>query len=68
MAKVAGGKVTFARTVQPADYESKRAECELVFEVEDGESPEDALREVGALVRRECLSLVGLRDRPIQKK
>lgn len=68
MAKVMGGKVSFSRTVQPADYESKRAECELAFELGDGEAPEDALAEVGALVRGECLRLVGLKDRPVKAK
>ncbi|MDP2659127.1 MAG: hypothetical protein Q8R28_00145, partial [Dehalococcoidia bacterium] len=34
--QVTSGRVVYSRTVQPASYESERAEVELAFVVEDG--------------------------------
>lgn len=64
MAQVTSGRVAYSRTVQPAQYESKRAEAELAFVVEDGEDPAAVVREIGAMVRAECLALVGLHPGP----
>ena len=36
MPTITGGRVVYGRTVQPAQYESKKAEVELAFGVEDG--------------------------------
>lgn len=44
MAQVTSGRVAYSRTAQPAQYESKRAEVEFAFVVEDGEDPEAAAR------------------------
>lgn len=61
MAQVTSGRVVYSRTVQPAQYESKRAEVELSFVLEDGEDAPAVIREIGAAARVECLRLVGLR-------
>jgi hypothetical protein len=59
MPEITGGRVVFARTVQPAQFESKRVEAEMSFIVADGEDPAAALAEVGELVRRGALDLLG---------
>lgn len=61
MPEITSGRVVYARTVQPAQYESKRVEAELSFVVAAGEDPAAALAEVGALVRTGALELVGAR-------
>ena len=66
MPQITSGRVVYSRTVQPAQYESKRAEVELAFVVEDGESAEDAVDAVDAvakIVKRKALEIVGLRQR-----
>ena len=56
--QVTSGRVVYSRTVQPAQYESKRAEVEFAFAVEDGEDPGQAAREAGELARREVHALL----------
>ena len=63
MPQITSGRVVYSRTVQPAEYESKRAEVELAFVVEDGESAEDAVSAVAKIVKRKALEIVGLRQR-----
>ena len=63
MVQVTGGRVVYSRTVQPASYESKKAEVELSFVLDDGEKLEKALKETAELVKREALELVGLKVR-----
>ena len=36
MTQITGGRIMYGRTVQPAQYESKKAEVEFAFAVEDG--------------------------------
>lgn len=60
---ITGGKVTFGRTVQPAQYESKKAEVEIAFAVEDGASDDavTALVDKAAhMARGKALELVGM--------
>lgn len=40
MSQITGGSVTFGRTVQPKEYESKKAEVTLAFSVPEGENHE----------------------------
>ena len=63
MAQITSGRVVYSRTVQPAEYESRRVEVELAFVIEDNEDPDQAIREVAAIVRREALALVHQPDR-----
>lgn len=42
MAKISGGTVTFGRTVNLGDYNSKKAEATIGFSVEDGGSIDEA--------------------------
>ena len=48
MGKISGGRVAYRRTIQPAPYESKTAECELSFSTEedDGVEVEDTAANV----------------------
>ena len=48
MTQVMSGRVVFSRTIQPANYESARAEVEMSFVLAEGEDPAEAVREVGA--------------------
>ena len=61
MARVTNGKVAFRRTVQPADYESKSAEVELSFALDDGEILKDVIGEFMEDAKNEVLRTLGLR-------
>jgi hypothetical protein len=61
MPQYTGGKVSFSRTVQPVQYESKKAEVEISFIPDDGEDVEAALEEAGRLVVNRTLAMVGLK-------
>ena len=60
--QITSGRVVYSRTVQPANYESERAEVELAFVVEDGT---DVVRagaiagEVLEVARSQVLAAVG---------
>ena len=43
MTQITGGRVVYGRTVQPAQYESKKSEVEFAFAVEDGAFSQEAL-------------------------
>ena len=58
MAQITSGRVVFARTVQPANFESKRAEVELSFVLAEGEELKDTLEKVGLQCRAAVLDLV----------
>ena len=60
--QVTSGRVVYSRTVQPANYESERAEVELAFVVEDGADAERAgaiAAEVLGVARSQVLAAVG---------
>ena len=59
--QITGGKISYSRTVQPAQYESKKAEVELAFVLDDGEELGDAQDDVEALVKNKALEMVGVR-------
>lgn len=61
--QITGGRVCYSRTVQPVQFESKKAEVELAFTLLDGETPEDALDEVGDIVIEKCLAMVGIKTK-----
>lgn len=59
--QITGGRVSFSRTVKPADYESKAATVELTFLVEEGEDHDPVLQAIGSIVQAKALELVGLK-------
>jgi hypothetical protein len=58
--QITSGRVVYSRTVQPAQFESKRAEVELSFVLSEKEELGDALISVGKLAQRQALEMVGL--------
>jgi hypothetical protein len=62
MSEITGGKVGYARTVQPAPYESKKAEVELSFLLEEGENVDDAIEEVSAICKEHVVKMVKGRE------
>lgn len=60
---ITGGSVTYGRTVQPAQYESKKAEVTITFAVEDGAS-DDAVEAIktkaATMAQATALELVGM--------
>lgn len=58
--QIMGGKVTYARTVQPAQYESKKAEVEISFTLSDGEEMGDSLDRAGNWAMTKCHEMVGI--------
>lgn len=68
MALITGGRVAYKRTTQPQPYESKTAEAEFQFTIEDDESPADATASVLQLAKKEVHEALGigsgLRERP----
>lgn len=62
MPTITGGKVVFSRTVQPADYESKKAEIELTFTVGEDEDHLEAAASVMVDAQNIVLVAVGKRS------
>jgi len=64
MAQITGGSVTFGRTIQPAQYESKKAEVTVTFAVAEGETRQMAqamLNGAAEMAQTKALELVGLK-------
>ena len=64
MAQITGGSVTFGRTVQPAQFESKKSEITLTFAVaeDDGDViAQNMLNFVSKIAQEKALELVGLK-------
>lgn len=59
--QITGGRVAFSRTVQPQPYESRKADIELAFLLDDKENIDDALNEVKDICREHVLEMVGAR-------
>ncbi len=60
MAQITSGSITYGRTVQPAQYESKKAEATFAFAVGEGESYEEIVAEAMALATGKVHEMVGL--------
>lgn len=52
-------KVSFSRSVQPASYESAKAEVEFAGIIDDGENPAQMTANALALAKRQALAAVG---------
>lgn len=59
MPQITGGRVVFSRTVQPAQYESKRAEVELTFVLAEGEDLNGTLNDVSLKAKNQVLDILG---------
>lgn len=59
--QITGGRVSYSRTVQPAPYESKKADVELSFLLEEGETADDALDEVQEICKEHVLAMVAVK-------
>lgn len=60
MTQITGGRIVYGRTVQPAQYESKKAEVEFTFSVEDGAYDEAALDGIIHTAIEKAHAMVGL--------
>ena len=61
MVQITQGRVVYSRTIQPAQYESKKGECELTFVLAEGEDLGNALDECAELVKAKALEMVGVK-------
>lgn len=59
---ITAGKVTYSRTIQVAQFEPKRAEVEISFEVADKEIFGELLDKAMDIARQEATALVKMRD------
>jgi hypothetical protein len=59
--QITGGKVTFGRSVQPAQYETKKAEVEISFTLAEGEALEGKLDYAAEMARSKALEMIGLK-------
>lgn len=59
--QITGGTIVFARVIQPAQYESKKAEVTLTFALSEGEQIGDYLDQVGSMAQNKALEMVGLK-------
>jgi len=59
--QITGGKVTFGRSVQPAQYETKKAEVEITFTLAEGEALGDTLNHAASVAQDKALEMVGLK-------
>lgn len=65
MANITGGSVTFGRTVQPAQYESKKAEVTITFAIPEDDSPDKyqfILDGAASMAQSKALELLGLKQ------
>lgn len=67
MPQITGGRVVFSRTVQPAQYESKRAEVELTFVLAEGEELNSTLNDVSLKAKSQVLDILGINSSPAHK-
>ena len=59
---ITAGKVVYSRTIQVSQFEPRRAEVEISFEVGNKESLADLLEEAMEIARQEANDLVMKRD------
>ena len=61
MSQITKGRVTYGRTIQPAQYESKKAEVEIEFVIGEGEEVGEWLDRAGQMAQDKAHELVGIR-------
>ena len=57
---ISSGRVVYLRSVQPAQYETKKAEVELTFSLAEGEELGDHLNYVSSLAMARAHQMVGI--------
>lgn len=60
MTQITGGRVTYGRTVQPAQYESKKMEAELTFAISEGDGFEETFAHAAFLAIDKVHEVLGL--------
>jgi hypothetical protein len=71
MGHITGGSVTFGRTIQPAQYESKKSEVTVTFAVAENETRAQAqalLDGAASMAQTKALELVGLKPAKVEPK
>lgn len=58
VAQITGGTLKYGETRKIADFENKRADVELSFNVAENDSSEDALNHVKSLAKRHCYDML----------
>lgn len=58
-AQITGGSIKYGETRKMADYENKRADVELAFNVPEGQEHEDVINHVKGLAYRHCAEMLG---------
>lgn len=61
MSQITSGKVLYGRTVQPAQYESKRVDVEIAFVVGEGEDYQAMLANAANAAYGKCHEMLGLK-------
>ena len=59
--QINGGRVAYSRTVNPAPYESAKADVELSFLLEDGDSIDDCLIDCLDICKDHVHAVVGIK-------
>ena len=65
--QITSGRVVYSRTVQPAQYESKRAEVELNFVLTEGEELGHTLAAVADRCKNQVFTMVGIKTAKTEK-
>jgi hypothetical protein len=60
MTSIQGGKVTYGRTVKTGDYENKRADVEIMFNVEEGQDADTALDIAATMAKDKIHQMLGI--------
>jgi hypothetical protein len=60
MTHIQSGRVVYGRTVKTGDYESKKFEVELSFNIDDGADASALVDQVGAMAVDKCHQMLGL--------
>lgn len=60
MSQITNGKVSYGRTVKTGDYENKRADVEIGFNVGEGEDESEVLSRASNLAKYKCELLLGI--------
>jgi hypothetical protein len=67
MTSIQGGKVTYGRTVKTGEYENKRADVEITFNVDEGQDPNAALDLAASMALGKAHDILGMRASPAPK-
>lgn len=60
--QITGGRIAYKRTVQPKEYESKTAEVEFSFNIDDGEDAAELADQALAMARDSVNTVLGIKS------